>query len=60
MNETRCFELTCAVTRPMNIERPCVCRAGRLSSPIQSQRDRSPVLALAMMPSTAVSVFSLR
>jgi hypothetical protein len=44
----------------MYIVRPCELRALMLSSGAQSQRDRLPALALAKMPSTAVSVFSLR
>ena len=56
----RCLSVTCAVARPMYIWRPCDWRAGRLASLTQSQRARLPAFALATIPSTAVSVFSLR
>ena len=60
LNEKRCFGVGCAVIRPMYIVRPCDWRAVTLLSGAQSHLLRSKALALATMPSTFVSVFSLR
>ena len=53
------FRACRAVTRPMSIWRSWTCRAS-IGDPTQSHRLESPALALAVTPSTAVTVLRTR